>query len=278
MILGSTRRGDEMVALPADTITTIDVTTLAAAHAVKLAAFLASVDADATPVRGVVYTAAGDLAIAGDVVTIAGEAAGGWVDLPFGEHAGQLLEPGGYRVGVHVGGVGSPVSAAAPAGAAEQAAAAFGDGTPAAMPATDTLDMGLPIYLAVMQPWTPPQVDDDHLGQLPWGLTQEVFAGGPAANTRTTATAGWYGESFDPVRGAFAIVRSDGPLADRVGERIRVTYATPTRDRSVLVWVRDEQQFPEEAAGEDLVLTKTAWLRLAPLALNTVQVAVETIA
>lgn len=277
MILGTTRRGDETVTLPANTITTIAVSVAAAGHAVKLAVFVANVAAEGCDVRGAIYASDGDLVLAGDAVSIAAAATGAWVDLPLGDGTGTLIGAGDYLIGVHAGEIDEALVLQAPAGAAEQAEAAFA-GAPVILPSTSPLPAGLPVYLALMQQWTPPDVDDDYLAQLPWGLTQEVFAGGPVANSAVTATAGWYGPSFDPARGAFAIVSAGGPLADRVGERVRVTYATPTRDRSVIVWVRDERQFPDEAAAEAIVLSRAAWLRLAPLALDSAEMTVETIA
>jgi hypothetical protein len=116
-----------------------------------------------------------------------------------------------------------------------------------------------------LAPWRAPDVDDAALARLPWNVTQDALAATGPTGAPRFASAGWHGPDTDAERPAFCIARSDGPLADLVGERLRVTRRTGTLERSVSVYCHDEQAFPAEAAGEDLSLTRRAFLALAPL-------------
>lgn len=127
--------------------------------------------------------------------------------------------------------------------------------------------------------WTIPDVPDDQLARLPWSLSQQAFgSAGPLRTTRRSARAGWHGTSVDPEEGANCIVRSDGLLADLVGERLRVTYRVGTKERVIFVYCHDEQDFPEEAADEDVSLTRAGFRRLAPLALDGITVTIQVLA
>jgi hypothetical protein len=125
----------------------------------------------------------------------------------------------------------------------------------------------------------PSNVPDGYLASLPWDVSQQALgAGGTISTSRLAATAGWHGPSTDPETGARCIVRTDGPLADLVGERLRITYRSGTRARQVVVYCHDEQDFGDEASEEDLSLTRRAMLALAPLALDSITVEVEVMA
>lgn len=128
--------------------------------------------------------------------------------------------------------------------------------------------------------YTPPaNVPDDYLARLPWDVAQAALgSAGTIAASRQTAVAGWHGTSTDPEAGSFCIVRSDGPLADLVGERVRVTYRVGTLARAVALFCHDEQDFGAAAADEDISLTRRAFMALAPLALDSVTVEVEVLA
>lgn len=126
--------------------------------------------------------------------------------------------------------------------------------------------------------WEPPDVDDAALARLPWDGSRRAFSTtGPVSSTRRSATAGWHGKSTDPERGANCIVRSDGPLAELVGERLKVTYRRGTLERAVYLYCHDEADFPAEAAVEDLSLTRRAFMALGPLASDTLPVIVEVL-
>lgn len=117
--------------------------------------------------------------------------------------------------------------------------------------------------------WTPPEgATEDYYAALPWPESQRKLAEGAAVpHSARLATCGWHGTKIDPNRGAFAIVRSDGPLADLLGERVRVG-AYP---RAAYVYVTDERADVEE----DISLTRRAFAALAPLATDELAVKVE---
>mgnify|MGYP001178067294 CR=1 FL=1 len=122
------------------------------------------------------------------------------------------------------------------------------------------------------------EIPDLIMARRPWNVAQEAFGrAGVVAGSRRFATAGWHGPFTDPEAGSFAIVRSDGPLADLVGERVRVTYRAGTLARSVAVYVHDEHDFGEDAADEDISLARRAMLALAPLRLDSIPVEVEVL-
>lgn len=135
------------------------------------------------------------------------------------------------------------------------------------------------LFADVFEAWTAPAVEDAALARLPWGVTQRVLrASGPIASSRRAATCGWHGPTTDVEDGANAIVRSDGPLADLVGERLQVTYRLGTLRRTVAVYCSDEQAFPGVAASEDLSLSRRAFMALAPLASDDIAVEVQVLA
>ena len=140
------------------------------------------------------------------------------------------------------------------------------------MPITP-LSASLPMIASLFDSAAAPDVEDIELSRLPWDQTQTVFAGGVLRNSRAVATAGWHGNYLDAEQGAVAIVRSDGPLAAMVGERIKVSRD----DRVVYVYVHDEQAFPDELAGEDLSLSRRAFLGLAPWSVEALEVIVEIV-
>jgi hypothetical protein len=135
------------------------------------------------------------------------------------------------------------------------------------------------LFADVFEAWSAPAVEDAALARLPWSLSQRVLrASGPIASSRRAAVCGWHGPSTDVEQGANAIVRSDGPLADLVGERLQVTYRLGTLRRTVAVYCGDEQAFPGAAAAEDLSLSRRAFMALAPLASDDITVEVQVLA
>lgn len=119
--------------------------------------------------------------------------------------------------------------------------------------------------------------DDDYYATLPFEVTQRVFRGGVIRGSQLATAAGWYGRSFDETNGAHAIVRSDGPLADRVGERLRVSRRLDGVLRSVFVYVHDEREFPDELDVEQILLSRRAFLTLGNHGLDNMTVTVETL-
>lgn len=123
--------------------------------------------------------------------------------------------------------------------------------------------------------WEPPaDLDEMQYGRLPYSLAQSVFGSAdvdPATLTR--ATCGWHGLKFDLQRGSFAIVARDGPLADLVGERVRVRR-TGYRPRAVYVYVHDEALLEGD---EDISLPRRQFMALDLLAKTTLEVVVEVV-
>jgi hypothetical protein len=128
--------------------------------------------------------------------------------------------------------------------------------------------------------YTPPvDATDEYLAGLPWDQAQLALArGAPIGTSRRTAVCGWHGPSVDAETGAFAIVRSDGPLAGLVGERLQITYRAGTRERTIAVYAHDEQGFGQDASDEDLSVTRRGMLALAPLAWDPITVDVAVLA
>jgi len=284
MILGRTRPGADAVDLAADTVRVTDITVDTTLHLSHLAAYLdgGGPNAGQALVRGVVYDSADALVAVGDQIAVPDGAPPTWVQLPFSESGGLALAPDDYAIGLHVGGVTNCARTFVDdpgAGGSREAADTYADGPAAVLPAPAPLTANLPTFVSVFEPLAVPAVDDLDLSRLPWDVAQRVLAAsGALRQSRVVATAGWHGTILDPETGAVAIVRSDGPLADRVGERIRVSRRIGTLERSVVLVVHDELPFPDELADEDLSLAKRAFLDLGPWSAESLLVVVETLA
>lgn len=143
----------------------------------------------------------------------------------------------------------------------------FSDG-PAATLTTGTAIGRLAIYAQLIPVWSPgPGVGDRHIASLPFADASAFFAShtGPEEVSTTRASCGWHGDMFAEERGAYAIVKLDGPLSDFVGERIRVQY----EDRLTYVFVYDERDIIE-----DLSLTRRAFMQLAEASTDELDVTV----
>lgn len=283
MNLGTTRRGASAQNLATDRVRVITATLTSPAHLSHVSAYLDGFGPNAGPalLRAVLYDGDGGLLARSEELVVAQGAAAGWRTFRFEDAGGLLLGVDDYRIGLHVGGVTNTARVLVATPGAPPAASAtdsYADGTSATLPTTSPLASGLPVFAALFAPYKVPDVEDQALARLPWGLSQRVLgASGPVRTTRRAATCGWHGTSVDPERGAFCIVRSDGPLADLVGERVRVTLRQGTRERVVTLYCHDEQPFPLEAAQEDLSLTRRAFLALAPWSTDSLAVSVEVL-
>jgi hypothetical protein len=153
--------------------------------------------------------------------------------------------------------------------------APYDDGPPENVPVEG--NQIIPLLLETAEVLRLPQnVPDDHYAAMPWDITQRVFGGSSVLRSSAqAATLGWYGRSFDPTSGAHAIVRQDGPLADLLGERIRITRRTPDGNRTVSVHA--EREMPDELDGYDLLVSRRAFFALANLAASEIAVTVEVL-
>lgn len=256
-----------------------------AQYMVRLAAYLEG-DSDSAAgeiVRGVIYTAGGALVAESTPIKIDPDRPAGWVVFNFPDPRASLLAPGSYRIGLHSGvtdGGARYFIAPAITGRDTYYGHSFTDGAPTFLSDGSPAEAPGIFFIEAINPFPiPTNVTDDYLATLPFDITQRVFtASGPIRSSRTTARAGWYGTTFDPTNGANAIVRSDGALADRVGERILVTRHDEVSDRSVAVYVHDERDFPDELADQDLVLTARAFVALGSQPLDGLDVEVATLA
>lgn len=150
---------------------------------------------------------------------------------------------------------------------------AFAGGTPT-YPDADDLHEELAVAAVTMKdPVLRVSTDPAMVARLALAESQRLRAHAEPEGTAVFASAGWHDTAFDPNRGAYAIVRSDGPLADWVGEWVRVTAAGVTRTRAVTVYVVDEGQ-----PIEDISLSRRAFLALAPLASTELDVTVQVMA
>lgn len=69
-------------------------------------------------------------------------------------------------------------------------------------------------------------------------------------------TCGWYGTAINPERGSFCLVNEDGPLADRVGDYLRLSYLS----EQVTLYCVEALSLPY-----DLAVTRRAFFELAEL-------------
>lgn len=272
--------GAEAVPIPAHAVLLDIAVTLDSAQVViRLGAYLRGngESGGGQVLRGVIYTAGGTLVAASRPVSIDQDETEQWVSFFFPDPVATFLPAGDYRFGIHSGVTDEGAMFFVAAEGGDRTAFAphlFTDGAPQIV--SGGVDTGFPmlVFLETLDPViVPGGVGDDYLATLPFGLAQRVFrSAAPIASSLVSALAGWYGTSFDPTAGANAIVRSDGPLADLVGERVLVTSRGTVQDRSVAVFVHDERLFPDEDAGEDLMLTARAFLEIASQPLNDLAV------
>lgn len=118
-----------------------------------------------------------------------------------------------------------------------------------------------------------PVMEEEQVAVLPWPDGQRVLQQPGSEGLAIPASCGWHGSAFDPERGAFGIVASDGPLADLVGERLKVTRRDVSPARTVWVYVHADS----ETLTEELSLSRRAFMALGDLALDSVQVSVDTV-
>lgn len=283
MILGRTRRGATAINLATDRVRGVDLTLGTPAHLSHLAVLVdgLGLNLGTTLLRGVIYETDDVLIARGEEVMVHDGDPEAWVQLPMGASAGMLLDAGNYRFGIHIGGV---VGCARTfvddpgIGGSWQVTDTYADGTADPLPAVTSLTASLPILASLFEPWIAPAVEDIQLSRLPWDLSQRALgATGVLRSSRTTGIAGWHGSILDTETGAVAIVRSDGPLAKLVGERIKVTREDSQVERTVYLFVHDEQAFPDELASEDLSLTRTAFVRLSPWCTDALEVTIEVL-
>lgn len=119
--------------------------------------------------------------------------------------------------------------------------------------------------------WVPPATaDEELLASLPFKEAQKALGAVPSPGVRFSVCS-WHGLRIDSRRGCFAVVRSGSPLADLVGERLKITDRK-TR-RFVYVYCRAEAiDLPD-----DITLARRAFVALRPLWTETARVKIEIV-
>lgn len=271
-LLGQSHIGDTPTPLGADVKLVGRFSLPAPAYVAKLSAYL---DGDggglgSQPVRAVVYDAGGALVLSSETVSVADGAAPAWVDLRLAISGGVSLAAGDYDVGLHSGAPANVIRAyASVAATAMSGADSFGDGASDPFGTSSAEAIAYSVFATLFTPWSAPDVEDEQIARWPFLEAQRILAdAGTDATTKLSAACGWHGTGFDPETGSNAIVRTDGPLADRVGERVLVTYGR----LAVAAYVHTEADI-----AEDISLTRMLFGRLAPLATDELEVTVETL-
>lgn len=78
----------------------------------------------------------------------------------------------------------------------------------------------------------------------------------------------WYGSIISDERGSFGVVNPDGPLADLVGDHVRITH----REEVVVVYVAAAAEVPTP-----LAITRRAFLALGRLTEENITVTLEVL-
>lgn len=107
--------------------------------------------------------------------------------------------------------------------------------------------------------------------ELPFDSAQAALDGEVIQTITEFASCSWYGAVVSPDYGCFAIVRDDGPLADFVGDRLRLTDATS--GATVVVYcvttISD--------IDEDVLIARRPFAAFADLAITPISVLVEVL-
>jgi hypothetical protein len=220
-------------------------------------------------VRPVIYAAPlGLLVASGDPVSIPAGKAPGWVELLLGDV--PVLADGDYEVGVQAAGA-VKLGYTASAGTSHTWSDTFSDGPIGDAPGGATSqarDYAFWVHYRTLEDIAD-DLDDELYAELGWASSQEMLSATPVVpNSAVQATCGWHGISYDSKVGAFAIVRTGGPLADLVGERLKIT----ADDQVIYVSCRDERDIVE-----DISLSRAAFARVALLWTEDLDVLVEVL-
>jgi hypothetical protein len=204
----------------------------------------------------------------------------GWVHMTF--DAPPTLRAGAEpRLGLFVGAASQLArlsGALGNAGVSQRFASAYGD-PPDVTGAAADVGLLASILAVGVEPWAPPgNLTEEDLSELPLSVGQAVFGAAGPLGDPVAATCGWHYNPDDPPAPSTAIARTGGPLAELVGERVRVTAQGDAGPVSVVVRLDDEQPFDDDLADEDLSLARGAFKEIAPLWTETLRVAVEVLA
>ena len=214
-----------------------------------------------------------ELVAAGDDVTITAGDSARWVDLPLAaEYLGRAPGSTSLRVCLHGGPTGGVARVNSTAGSSLSWSDSFADGPAATCPPTGAALQIPTLALLTSARWTPEGADDLHVARYGFNTAQAVFLQSTAeSRSQRFATCEWYGGKLSEEQGSNALVRSDGPLADLVGERLLVS--DPAGGRSVAVYCHAENS----QVRTDLSLSRRAFLAIGYLADEVLDVTVEVL-
>lgn len=220
--------------------------------------------------RGVIYSGSGTLLSSTASLTVANGQGLAW--LMFTLPAPLPLLRGTYHAGMQAGPVDDSMRLSAIGFGATGLTYTdtYSDGPASSLPTTAPAP-DYSIWVAYTIPYeVPGNVTDDWLATLNFADAQSVLSStGVLFNSAQTAVVGWHGTLTDPQRGSFCIVSSSGPLADLVGERVKVSKG----DRSVYAYCHTDGDILE-----DLSLTRRAFMALDYPATTELEATVEIMA
>lgn len=132
---------------------------------------------------------------------------------------------------------------------------------------------GMRQFITYVRAWRPSSaVTDEQLASYGFATAQDALGGsGGASDESYRVTTGWHGTRIDTRRGWYAVVAKDGPLADLVGERVRVTCRDDPRAPGVIVYVVTDAT----VLDDEVSLARQAYLRLCDPSLDAERVLIE---
>jgi hypothetical protein len=281
-LIGETRVGDTITAVAKDTKRVASFTLSAPTRIVKLS-LACDGGGGAAPnnfakLRPVIYQGNALIAM-GDEVTVASGDPVRWVDLSFlaAFPSGVVVGAGTTELGVIVGGDPNVLRVAqidplAPGG--RWNADTYTDGATTTFGTATSLTANMSIFATASPVWVERDTAQmDVIARLGWTDAQRLLLSATLVSPIFSTTAGWHGTVVDPNRGSFAVVRNGGPLADLVGERLKLT-TVGNNARTCLVYVFQGVSSLEH----DISLARRAFASLELLAKDTVDVKIEVLA
>jgi hypothetical protein len=211
----------------------------------------------------------------GDPITVTAGDPPRWLDLRLSiEYIGQPIMGEHFRVALHSGRTSGVARVATEPGPGQLWTDSYADGPDEMCPASPTaiqLPSSALLTSAVWDP-TKPEADDLHYSRYAHATAQAVFRKStPDHTTQRFATCEWYGGRLSEEQGSNALVRSEGPLAELVGERLMVT--NPATGANVAVYCHAENS----QVVTDLSLSRRAFMEVAYLSTEQLDVIVEVL-
>lgn len=215
-------------------------------------------------IRAIIYDAAtGALLAVGDETVIADGAPTKWTDLLFSNYpGGVVLKAGDVQIGL-IGGTNTNtvrVWGRPSVGGIVFNTDTYADGAASSFGAASTTDTLMGEFATFILPAAVPLETEFYYARFPFPLAQAALDTGKVVeNSGQIASLGWHGTRIDPERGSFAVVNADGPLADLVGERLKITSSGgEARPRTVFVYCHTRASIEE-----DLSVTRRLFLGLS---------------